>query len=102
VRVTIRYGIARRGEDASFEEGDAGSGECLGIVIEDSGCGMEPKVLERVFDPFFSTKFTGRGLGLPAVRGIVRAHSGKLLLQTKAGLGTRVEVWLPPSTGLDV
>jgi PAS domain S-box-containing protein len=102
VRVTIRYGIAESRDDASFEEGEAGPGECLGIVIEDSGCGIEPHVLERIFDPFFSTKFTGRGLGLPAVRGIVRAHSGKLSLQTKAGQGTRVEVWLPPTIRSDV
>ena len=95
VRVTIRYGIAPRGEKASFEEGDA-PGECLGIVIEDFGSGMGPDVLERIFEPFFTTKFPGRGLGLPAVRGIVRAYSGKLLLQTAAGQGTRVEVWLPP------
>jgi signal transduction histidine kinase len=59
---------------------------------------MSPEVLERAFDPFFSTKFTGRGLGLPAVRGIVRAYSGKLLLETTVGRGTRVEVWLPVST----
>jgi signal transduction histidine kinase len=56
---------------------------------------MLPEVLDRAFDPFFTTKFTGRGLGLPAVRGIVRAHSGKLWLRTESGKGTRVEVWLP-------
>jgi two-component system, cell cycle sensor histidine kinase and response regulator CckA len=95
VRVTIRMGLAPRTPRAMFEEGDAGAGECLGIVVEDQGCGMEADVLARAFDPFFSTKFTGRGLGLPAVRGIVRAFSGKLLLETAAGKGTHVEVWLP-------
>jgi two-component system cell cycle sensor histidine kinase/response regulator CckA len=97
VRVSIRYGTPPPAERASFEEGDAGPGECLGIIVEDRGCGIDPIVLERVFDPFFSTKFTGRGLGLPAVRGIVRAYSGRLLLLTTAGQGTRVEVWLPPA-----
>lgn len=78
-----------------FEEGDPGPGECVGISVEDHGSGMTPLVLERAFDPFFSTKFTGRGLGLAAVRGIVRAYSGKLFVATAVGLGTRVEVWLP-------
>jgi PAS domain S-box-containing protein len=99
VRVTIRAGIAPETGRASFEEGDAAPGEGLGIVVEDRGAGMGPEVLARAFDPFFSTKFTGRGLGLPAVRGIVRAYSGKLCLQTATGKGTRVEVWLPFANG---
>lgn len=99
IRVAIRFGRApifkRPTRAASFEEGDPGSGECLGIVVEDRGSGMSPEILERAFDPFFSTRFTGRGLGLPAVRGIVRAYRGRLSLETVAGEGTRVEVWLP-------
>lgn len=95
VKVAIRRGPAPVTHSASFEEGDPGSGECLGIVVEDHGSGMSPEILKRAFDPFFSTRFTGRGLGLPAVRGIVRSHSGKLLLETAVGEGTRVEVWLP-------
>jgi PAS domain S-box-containing protein len=79
-----------------FDEGDA-QGDCLGIVVEDSGCGMRPEVLERAFDPFYSSHFMGRGLGLPAVRGIVRAYSGTLRVSTLAGRGTRIEVWLPRS-----
>jgi PAS domain S-box-containing protein len=97
VRVAIRSGPAPIPEGASFEEGDPGGGKCLGIVVEDRGSGMSPEILKRAFDPFFSTRFTGRGLGLPAVRGIVRAYSGKLLVQTAVGRGTRVEVWLPLS-----
>ncbi len=82
-----------------FEEGDPGPGECIRIVVEDHGTGMTANVLERAFDPFFTTKFTGRGLGLAAVRGIVRAYSGKLFVATAAGEGTRVEVWLPRESG---
>jgi two-component system, cell cycle sensor histidine kinase and response regulator CckA len=99
VKISIRSGAPPRGRlaglEASFEEGDAGSGECLGIVVEDRGAGMRPDVLERAFEPFFSTKFTGRGLGPAAVRGIVRAYDGKLLLESVPGQGTRVEAWLP-------
>jgi PAS domain S-box-containing protein len=80
---------------ADFEEGQMPQGPSVQIMVRDSGCGMTPEVLERAFDPFFTTKFTGRGLGLPAVRGIVRAHGGKLRLRTKLSAGTIVEVWLP-------
>lgn len=101
VRVAIRAGRAPapppNARVARFEEGDPGPGECIGIVVEDKGSGMSPEILNRAFDPFFSTRFPGRGLGLPAVRGIVRAYSGKLLLDTAPGEGTKVEVWLPCS-----
>jgi PAS domain S-box-containing protein len=95
VQVTIRHGLPSYTAGASFEEGEPGPEECLCLIVEDAGSGMPPEVLDRAFDPFYSTKFTGRGLGLPAVRGIVRAHSGKLWLRTEPGKGTRVEVWLP-------
>jgi signal transduction histidine kinase len=96
VVVNVRSGeIPVLGDDASFEEGHARPGPYLGIVVEDHGCGMAAEVAERAFNPFYTTKFTGRGLGLPAVRGIVRAHSGVLWMRTAPGKGTRVEVWLP-------
>ncbi len=95
VAVSVRLGELLRLGQASFEEGKAGPGRYLGVVVEDRGCGMTGDVAERAFNPFFTTKFTGRGLGLPAVRGIVRAHSGILRMRTGPGEGTRVEVWLP-------
>jgi signal transduction histidine kinase len=48
-----------------------------------------------IFDPFFSTKFMGRGLGLASVAGIVRAHRGAVRVQSIAGLGAIFRVWLP-------
>jgi PAS domain S-box-containing protein len=95
VKICLHPDSAPGPDAGSFEEGDTGSGKCVGIVVEDSGGGMTREVLERAFDPFFTTKFMGRGLGLPAVRGIVRAYSGKLRLRTREGEGTCVEVWLP-------
>lgn len=99
VSVTIKSAPAPAplAQEASFEEGDAGAGDCVGIVVADRGEGMSPEILKRAFDPFFSTRFTGRGLGLAAVRGIVRAYSGRLSLATAVGKGTRVEIWLPVS-----
>jgi PAS domain S-box-containing protein len=95
VAVNVRLGQSPKLGEGSFAEGEAKAGAYLGIVVEDRGCGMTPDVVERAFNPFFTTKFTGRGLGLPAVRGIVRAHAGILWMRTRPGEGTRVEVWLP-------
>ena len=97
VTLNVRLDRAPSLGEASFEEGEPGAGLYLGIVVEDKGCGMTPDIVESAFNPFFSTKLTGRGLGLPAVRGIVRAHSGVLWMRTEPGQGTRVEVWLPAS-----
>ena len=80
---------------ADFEEGSLPPGGCAAIVVEDFGSGMTEQVLARAFEPFYTTKFTGRGLGLPAVRGIVRAHGGMLRLRSRPGAGTTAEIWLP-------
>lgn len=75
------------------EDAKAGSYVCL--EVSDNGEGMERSTLERVFDPFFSTRFTGRGLGLPAVRGVVFGHGGALNIESKIGHGTVVRAYFP-------
>ena len=66
------------------------------LEVEDGGEGMTADVLERAFDPFFTTRFTGRGLGLAAVQGIVRLHDAGLLCRSEPGVGTRILVVFPP------
>ncbi len=73
----------------------AAPGAYVWFAVRDTGCGMTPEVLARLFEPFFSTKFTGRGLGMPAVQGIVKAHGGALLIDTRPGAGSLVKVLLP-------
>ncbi len=70
-------------------------GKYAWIEVEDDGCGMSVAVQARVFDPFFSTKFTGRGLGLAAVLGIVRSHRGALAVTSQPQRGTTIRVLLP-------
>jgi signal transduction histidine kinase len=67
------------------------------IAIEDSGPGIAPEVLPRVFDPLFSTKSFGTGLGLPTVKQIVEQHGGTIELASEPGHGARVLVRLPLS-----
>jgi signal transduction histidine kinase len=67
------------------------------VVLEvgDRGCGMDPATQARIFEPFFSTKREGRGLGLSVVYGIVRDHAGTLRIDSAPGEGTTFQIYLP-------
>jgi PAS domain S-box-containing protein len=95
--VNARYAMADGGsiiinlENVSLPQGDF-----VFLCVEDTGPGMERKVLERIFEPFFSTKGNdGTGLGLSVVLGIVEQHDGKISVDSEPGRGTRFNVWIP-------
>ncbi|MBC3345737.1 PAS domain-containing protein [Pseudomonas sp. SWRI196] len=70
-------------------------GNTLRLCVSDSGSGIEPAVLTRLGEPFFTTKTTGTGLGLTVVKAVARAHQGELQLRSRLGRGTCALVLLP-------
>jgi len=68
------------------------------VEVRDNGAGMSAEVLARICDPFFSTKFAGRGLGLASVLGIIRGHGGALLVKSTVGEGSTLRAVFPAST----
>ncbi len=70
-------------------------GQFVVLQVSDTGTGMDTTTLARIFEPFFSTKFTGRGLGMAAVLGILRGHKGGVLIDSRPGEGTRVRILFP-------
>ena len=67
------------------------------IKVIDDGCGMGAETINRIFDPFFTSKFTGRGLGMSVVHGIVKGHGGAITVQSEPGKGTTIAVYFPVS-----
>ena len=67
------------------------------IEVQDNGCGITKDVLETLFDPFFSSKFPGRGMGLAVVVGILRSHQGGITVESQPGEGSTFRVYLPTS-----
>ncbi|MGD9033341.1 MAG: ATP-binding protein, partial [Desulfobacteraceae bacterium] len=65
------------------------------IDIEDTGCGISEENVDKIFNPFFTTKEKGSGLGLSIVRKIIEGHRGTIDIQSREGEGTKVEVQLP-------
>ena len=65
------------------------------LEVTDTGCGIAPEDMEKLFDPFFSSKFTGRGLGLAVVIGVLRAHEGIITVESEVGSGSIFRVYFP-------
>lgn len=71
------------------------AGERVEIVIADRGCGLDEAQLARIFDPFYTTKPTGTGLGLSVSYGIIESHGGSIRVESKVAQGTEIRIELP-------
>jgi two-component system, cell cycle sensor histidine kinase and response regulator CckA len=100
LRVTAE--AAEVGPGTAFTHLAAGSGEAVALTVEDEGIGMGPETLERLFEPFYSTKRGGRalGTGLTVVYGIVRRAGGGIAVESAPGSGSRIRIHFPRGNAL--
>jgi nitrogen-specific signal transduction histidine kinase len=97
-RVTLRARLDALGHDPGFAAEPTEPTPSIVIDVLDDGPGVPAELSDRIFNPFFTTKTTGSGLGLPIVRKIVDAHDGRIDLSSEPGRGTRFRVTLPVSS----
>ncbi len=97
-KITVRTGSQNCQGDSfppPFDTDGLADGDYVFLEIADDGCGMDMDTLSKALDPFFTTKFIGRGLGLAAVLGIARAHRGAVAIDSKLNCGTSVKLFFP-------
>jgi PAS domain S-box-containing protein len=82
-----------KGGMLTLQTGEGGDG--VWVSVTDTGGGIPPEQINRIFEPFFTTKKMGTGLGLMIVQRIVRAHGGRIELESHVGRGTTFRIWLP-------
>ncbi|MCB0061598.1 MAG: response regulator [Caldilineaceae bacterium] len=96
--VRIRTGVERLTQQQAEQPalgGELKPGEYVVLSIEDNGIGMDAATVQRIFDPFFSTKHKGHGLGLAATLGIMRSYGGAILVESESGVGTTFRLLFP-------
>ena len=99
IEIRTGYGyVDRQLLQRSLFAGDADSGRYLYLSVKDTGSGIQPSDIARIFDPFYSGKDRGRGLGLSSLSGIVRQHDGFIHVESGEGRGTRFTVYFPVAT----
>ncbi len=93
----IRITASNEEIDSEFAKNhpELNPGNYVCLTVEDDGKGMDEETVNKIFDPFYTTKFTGRGLGMAAVYGIVRNHKGWITVDSELNKGTIIRIYLP-------
>jgi PAS domain S-box-containing protein len=96
-QLLIRTAVAEISQDYANRRPDSRPGQFVCLTMTDTGCGMDDKTLQRIFEPFFSTKEVGKGtgLGLATVYGIVKQHRGWIEVASQVGAGTTFQIFFP-------
>ncbi|GEM_PF-6549654 len=95
IEQVMRNAVEARGDCTIDINMDYGEGDLVHISIRDNGPGMDPSVLEKAAEPYFTTKSGHTGLGLTVAHRVAQAHGGRLKVISRPGGATTVEIWLP-------
>ncbi|HOJ42895.1 MAG TPA: PAS domain S-box protein, partial [Syntrophorhabdaceae bacterium] len=96
-RLTIETSLIEVNENHAEEYIWLKPGRYVLLIVSDTGAGISEKDLENIFEPFYTTKEMGTGLGLATVYGIVKQSGGNIFVESKEGVGTTFKIYLPPA-----
>ena len=97
-RVSVTVERCEVGAARPTSHGELAPGRYVCLAVGDNGRGFDERVARRLFEPFFTTRLAGTGLGLATVREIVHDHDGAMHVESRPGHGSRFEAWLPAAT----
>jgi len=96
--IMVKTGIMEANQEylsSFYKNGDLPAGQRVYLEVSDTGMGMDKETISKIFDPFFSTKFTGRGLGMASALGILQKHNAAIKIDSSPGAGTTIRILFP-------